>query len=96
MAVTEAEVKEVAYQVANLAISVAADKDLTGTQKEAEVCEFLAKLDDNIPVIGAISNELEAKVLEIGADEIKKVYAEDVVPFVKKCYERIKHIFKKA
>lgn len=93
MTVTEAEVKEVAIQLANLVIADAANKELTGEEKEAKVCEFLATLDNSIPVASFIPDSLEAKILEIGVDEVQAFLTKTgITPFVKKCFNRIKVI----
>ena len=90
------EVKETAIKLANLVIADAADKDLTGEEKEHRVIEFLVKLDDALPVANFIPNALEAEIIEIGVDKIQEYFSKlDVKSLVKKCYQRIKHLFKK-
>lgn len=89
-------VKETAIKLTNLVIADAANKDLTGEEKEHNVIEFLVKLDDALPGADFIPNSLEAEVLEIGIDKIQEYFSKlDIKALVKKCYERIKHIFKK-
>lgn len=52
---TEQEIKEIATQLANVVIANAANKELTGEEKEKEkVCEFLATLDNSIPMANFI------------------------------------------
>lgn len=97
---TEAELKEIAVQLANVLIANAADEKLTGEEKEHRVIEFMVKLDDNLPFIGALSNELEASIVEVGVDKVQAYIHEmniagNIKSFVKKCYNRIRHIFKK-
>lgn len=93
---TDTQIKEVAVQLANVAISAAANEDLTGEEKERRVIEFLVKLDDGLPLVGFISNELEADLLDLGVDKVQEYIAKlDIKAFVKKQYNRIKHIFKK-
>ncbi|MEI8129327.1 MAG: hypothetical protein WCG95_06880 [bacterium] len=88
-------VKETAIKLANLAIAEAANKDLTGEEKEHNVIEFLIKLDDNLPIADFVPNALEAQIIEIGVDKIQEYFSSlDIKALVKKCYERIKHIFK--
>lgn len=90
------DVKETAIKLANLVIANAVDKDLTGEEKEHSVCEFLVKLDDNLPIANFIPNALEAEILEAGVDKVQAYFAEhDIKVLVKKLYERIKHFFKK-
>lgn len=90
------DVKETAIKLANLVITDAANKDLSGEEKEHRVIEFLVKLDDALPVADFIPNALEAEIVEIGVDKIQEYFSKhDIKAFVKKCYERIKHIFKK-
>lgn len=92
----ENKIKEVATKIAIEVITDAANKELTGEEKEAKVCEFLAKLDDNIPVVNFIPNSLEAEILEIGVDKIQEFFTSiDIGFFVKKHYERIKSLLKK-
>jgi len=90
-------VKETAVKLVNLVIADAQDKDLSGEEKEHKVCEFLVKLDDALPVADFIPNALEAEILEFGVDKIQEYFAKlDIKALVKKCYERIKHLFHKA
>lgn len=92
MTVTEAEIKETAVQLANLVIATYSNEKLSGTQKEEKVIAFLADLDNQIPIAAFIPDALEEKVLEVGYDKLKEFYQDDIKGFVKKCYERIKHI----
>jgi hypothetical protein len=90
------DVKETAIALTNLVIADAANKDLTGEEKEHSVIEFLVKLDDALPGTNFIPNALEAEIVEIGVDKIQEYLASlDVKALVKKLYNRIKHIFKK-
>ena len=89
------EIKEAAIQLTNVVIAAAAEEDLTGEEKEAKVCDFLATLDNSIPGANFIPDSLEAKILDIGIDKLQEFFKDDIKPFIKKCYERIKHLFKK-
>lgn len=90
------DVKEIAIQIANLAITEAAAKDKTGEEKEHEVCEFLANLTDLVPVVAFLPNDLVADALDLGLDNIQAYFTKhDIKVLVKKLYNRIKHIFKK-
>ena len=92
MTLSKEEIKEVAVQLANVAIVNYNDQSLTGEEREHKVIEFLVKLDDNIPMVNFIPNALEAQIAEIGVDKLQEFYGEDIQPFVKKCFGRIKHI----
>ena len=92
MTVTETEIKEIAVQLANVAIVNYNDKNLTGAERKANVCAFLATLDDGVFPLNFVPNMLEAKILEIGSDNLKEFYNDDIEPFVEKCFGRIKHI----
>ena len=90
---TEQEIKEIATQLANVVIANAANKELTGEEKEHKVCEFLATLDNSLPVANFIPDTLEAEILDAGIDKVQEFFAKvDVKSFVKKCYNRIKHL----
>ena len=96
MKISESEVKEVAIQLANVLISNAANEDLDGEAKETKVIEFIVKLDDMLPIANFIPNALEAQMLDIGLDIIQEYFKKhDIKDFIKKCYNRIKHLFKK-
>lgn len=86
------DVKETAIQLTNVVIANYANEELTGEEKEAKVCEFLATLDNSIPGANFIPDTLEAKLLDIGLDKLQEFFVDDIKPFVKKCYERIKHL----
>ena len=91
-----AQIKDVAIQLTNLAIVNFNDKTLTGEQRERKVIDFLVKLDDNIPLVNFIPNELEAAIVDLGLDNVQAYFHDhSPIDFVKKCYNRIKHIFKK-
>ncbi len=88
--------KELATQVAIQVMTTVSTEELTGEEKEAKVCEFLAKLDDNIIGLNFIPNALEAQILDFGIDKVQEFVSNiDIKAFVKKHYERIKHFFKK-
>lgn len=87
-----AKIKDVAVQLANVAIVNYNDKSLTGEEREHKVCQFLANLTNMIPQVAWIPDELIADVLDAGVDNIQEFYGEDVKPFVKKCFNRIMHI----
>ena len=90
---TEQEIKEVATQLANVVIANAANKKLTGEEKEAKVCAFLATLDNSIPMANFIPDALEAAILDAGIDKIQEFFSKvDMKSFVKKCFNRIKHL----
>ena len=90
---TEQEIKEIATQLANVVIANAANKELTGEEKEAKVCEFLATLDNSIPIANFIPDSLESDILDAGIDEIQTFFVKvGITPFVKKCFNRIKHL----
>ena len=90
---TEQELKEIATQLANVVIANAANKELTGEEKERKVCEFLATLDNSIPMANFIPDALEAEILDAGIDKVQEFFAKvDVKAFVKKCFNRIKHL----
>ena len=90
------DVKEIAIQIANLAIAEASAKDKSGEEKEHEVCEFLANLTNMIPIVQFLPDELVADALDLGLDKIQEYFNNhDIKVFVKKLYNRIKHIFKK-
>lgn len=91
---TKEQVKEVAIQLANVAIVNYNDKTLSGEEREHNVIAFLTKLDDNIPGVNFIPNALEAKIVEIGVDKLQEYYGDNIKSFVKKCFERIKHILR--
>lgn len=86
------QIKEVAMQLANVAIVNYNDQTLTGEEREHKVIEFLVKLDDNIPMVNFIPNALEAQIVEIGVDKLQEFFGDNLQPFVKKCFNRIKHI----
>ena len=91
-----ATAKELAAQVAIQVMTTVSTEELTGEEKEAKVCEFLAKLDNGIPFAGYIPDALEAQLLDYGIDKIQEYIAKsDIKAFVKKHYQRIKHFFKK-
>lgn len=71
-------------------IKKAADKDLTGPQKADFVYNALADLDNAIPVIGLIPDQLEVEVMKDLVEEAKPHLKE----FIEKCYQKIKHLFK--
>jgi len=90
---TEQELKEIATQLANVVIANAANKKLTGEEKEAKVCAFLATLDNSIPMANFIPDALEAEILDAGIDKIQEFFGKiEIIPFVKKCFNRIKHL----
>lgn len=90
------DVKETAIALTNLVIADAANKDLTGEEKEHAVIEFLVKLDDSLPIADFVPNALEAEIVEIGVDKIQAYLATlDIKALVKKLYNRIKHLFRK-
>ena len=90
---TEEELKEVATQLANIVIANAANEKMTGEQKEAKVCEFLATLDNSIPMANFIPDKLEAAILDAGVDTLQAFFERvGITPFVKKCFNRIKHL----
>ena len=90
---TEQEIKEIATQLANVVIANAANKELTGEEKERKVCEFLATLDNSIPMASFIPDTLEAAILDAGIDAVQAFFEKvGVTQFVKKCYTRIKHL----
>lgn len=85
--------KEATIQLANVLIANAANEDLTGEEKEAQVCEVLGDILGFVPGISYIPSKLRAKLLDIGLDKIQEFLAEvDLKAFVKTRYERIKHI----
>ena len=93
---TKEEIKEIAVQLTNVVIANAADEDLTGEEKEHKVIEFLVKLDDNLPIANFIPNVLEAQIIEAGVDNVQAYFKDhSPIDFVKKCYQRIKHLIKK-
>ena len=93
---TQEQIKEVAVQLANVAIAAAVNEKLTGEEKERKVIEFLVKLDDNIPMVNFIPNALEAEILDVGLDNLQAFFADhNPKEFVKKCFNRIKHLFGK-
>lgn len=88
--------KEVATKVAIELITKAAEQDKTGEEKEAEVCEFLSKLDNHIIGLNFIPDELEAELLDLGIDKVQEFLSEiDIKAFVKKQYHRIKLVLKR-
>ena len=90
---TEQEIKEIATQLANVVIANAANKNLTGEEKEHKVCEFLATLDNSLPAANFIPDSLEADILDAGIDKVQEFFTKvDVKSFVKKCFNRIKHL----
>jgi len=90
------DAKDVLEKVAIEVMTEVSDKALTGAQKEKEVCEFLAKLDDNIPIADFIPNELEAEILDTGIDKLQEIVKEiDLPSFVKSCYGKIKTLLNK-
>ena len=90
---TEQEIKEIATQLANVVIANAANKELTGEEKEAKVCAFLATLDNSIPMANFIPDTLEAEILDAGIDKVQEFFTKvDIKSFVKKCFNRIKHL----
>jgi len=92
----EAKVKDIAIQLTNLAIVNYNDKTLTGEQREHKVCQFLAGLTDMIPMVSWIPNEIIADGLDIGWDNVQAYLdTRNPIDWVKKQYQRIKHIFKK-
>ena len=89
-------VKEVANKIAIEVITQVANHELTGEEKETKVCEFLAKLDDALPVANFIPNALEIEILEIGVDKVQAyLHSIDIKAFVKKNYTRIKSLLNK-
>jgi len=87
-----AKVKEVATQLANVAIVNYNDKSLSGEEREHNVCEFLAGLVRTLPGASWLPQELVADALDIGLDELQEFYKDNLQSFVKKCFGRIKHI----
>ena len=98
------QIKELVVQTANLAVAEMAkpeNQHLTGEEKEHKVCEFVAGIVKNLlspvcPPVAWIPQELIANFLDYEVDEVQEVISEiDVKSFVKKQYNRIKHLFKK-
>lgn len=89
--------KELATQVTiQVMTAVQAAEGLTGEEREHQVCESLACAAGAIPYINIIPQELRAKILEFGVDELEEFFSKiDIKAFVKKHYERVKHFFKK-
>jgi len=92
-----ATAKELVTQVAIQVMTTLKDDDtLSGKQKHERVCEVLAKLDNGIPYVGYIPDELEAKILDFGWDKLALYTSKiDIGAFCEKHFQRIKHFFNK-
>jgi len=89
--------KELATQAAiQVMTTVQATPGLTGEEREHQVCESLSCAMGAIPYVNMIPQELRAKILEFGADEVEEFLSKvDIKAFVKTHYERIKHFLKR-
>ena len=93
----EAKIKEVAIQLTNLAIVNYNDPTLTGEEREHKVCQFLASLTNAIPTVAWVPDEIIADGLDVTWDAVQEyLNTHNPIDWVKKQYQRIKHLFHKA
>lgn len=92
-----AQAKELVTQVAiQVMTELSKDATLTGKQKHERVCEIIAGLDNGVPFVGMIPDQLEAKILDFGWDKLASFAKTiDIGSFCEKHFQRIKYIFKR-
>lgn len=88
--------KELAAAITCNVIATVNNQNIPGGEKHKKVFEYLSKIDNGVPYLGWIPDELEAEAMDFGWDEIvaelKKV---DLHAYIEKHFQRIKHLFKK-